>query len=179
MSLKAIVFRIVESLEMIKTLERKLSTLAGMTTNPHTKDEIKRLRGALEVFYGSRDVGAISRARYTVLTEFRCLTQPVKTLIREGMQLDSGHLVPRVSPQNVWCLGESTSFIGGGSTTGSSSLPIAKGPTSLRRVLRDVDAPDRDNLFSADRDRDFPGEHGSQRSAIPADEADLADAPVL
>lgn len=106
--------------DLVTIMNDKLVILENMFANPHTREDINRVRSAMSVFYGSLSLGALNRVRSSQINSLRAIVVPVSTLINEGLQLESGHLIPRKFGPNTARLGSYSTF---GTDGTKSELP--------------------------------------------------------
>eukprot|EP00173_Palmaria_palmata_P001737 Plantae.Rhodophyta-Palmaria_palmata.ctg2006.p1 GENE.Plantae.Rhodophyta-Palmaria_palmata.ctg2006~~Plantae.Rhodophyta-Palmaria_palmata.ctg2006.p1 ORF type:complete len:335 (+),score=48.73 Plantae.Rhodophyta-Palmaria_palmata.ctg2006:152-1006(+) len=125
MSVKAFLIRVDAAQELVLVLDEKIELVQGLFTNPHIKNEIGRIRSAMKVFYGSVSAGGLSRIRCTQLNVLRTLTFPIGTLVNEGVQLETGHIIPRKSGGNSGNLGRCKKFDSDGPALVQERIPLA------------------------------------------------------
>lgn len=125
MGMKSNLLRVDSAWGMMHLIEEKLTVILEMFSNPQMKFEIERARSAMKVFYGSMSMGGLCRLRSSQLSVFRTLIVPVVTLINEGYQLETGHLVPCKTGPNTGELGSLRTFNRAGSVRAVSRIPFA------------------------------------------------------
>jgi hypothetical protein len=149
MAMKASLLRVESVRDVVSVVDDKLRLLQAMFTNPHMQDEIGRARSAMDVFYGSLSCGGLYRVRSSQINVLRGVSVPVATLINEGLQLETGHLIPRKSGPNSKRLGAMRRIDKDGSTHDHGRIPLADMdavPHSAREAVGE-------NLFESARER--------------------------
>lgn len=125
MSVKAFLIRVDAAQDLVLVLDEKIELVQGLFTNPHIKNEIGRIRSAMKVFYGSVSAGGLSRIRCTQLNVLRTLAFPIGILVNEGVQLETGHIIPRKSGGNSGNLGRCRKFGNGAPALVQEQIPLA------------------------------------------------------
>lgn len=110
MSLKAQISRLDKSNDLIKLFNMKMQALQGLIPNPRTKEKVTRMWRATNEFYKCYSNAELNRIRTTILNSLRTISVPVHILIEEGIQYESGYVVPRKSGQYAKKLGYCTVF---------------------------------------------------------------------
>lgn len=125
MAVKVQLLRVDHAKDLARVLDCKLLLIQNMFANPMLKDEIGRTRSAIDVFYGALNCAELDRVRRTLLNSFRLVCVPVSILINEGIQLESGHIIPRKSGANSQRLGSYLRFQKDGSIGLCGKLALA------------------------------------------------------
>jgi Organic solute transport protein 1 len=168
MSLKVQLVRIDNVRQMVSGIDRKLKLLQDIFINAHTKDEIGRTRSAMYVFYGSLSTGELHRIRYAQLNMLRSMRVPVGTLINEGVQLETGHCIPRKNGPSGIALGALQRFRKDGSVAVRDRLAIAAPPGDGKEV---APADQGTNYFEYERESAM-SEDARRRGRVGRDEVD-------
>lgn len=176
MSFKASLLRVDAAQDLVQVIDEKIELVQDLFTNPHMKDEIGRIRSAMKVFYGSVSAGGLNRIRCSQLNTFRTLSFPIGTLVNEGVQLETGHIIPRKSGGNSGNLGQCKKF-GNDVAQKQERIPLADmDPNS--HTLKPVRG---ENVFEHSREQrmsrlsvthapreDYESDCGSQLSVVDA-----------
>lgn len=104
--------------------ENKLRALRDMTKSLALQDDVNRMIGCISEFYGSLNSGELSRMRMSVLSFFRRCHYPVRVLIADGFQSESGHLLAPTNGPNAQNLGAASLYNEDGAITDDYVLPI-------------------------------------------------------
>jgi hypothetical protein len=113
MSVKAQLVRTRDASEIVNFMERKLFVLEDLVKHPRVQAHISHIRRDMKTFYCALPRAELHRARLVQLNILRQMSVPISTLIRENMQLESGHIIPLHSGPNDQKLGATTYFQSG------------------------------------------------------------------
>lgn len=158
--MKANLLRIGSVRDIVTVMNDKLNLLQRLFTNPHMREDISRVRSAMSIFYGSLSDGALSRVRSSQINVLRGIVVPVSTLINEGLQLETGHIVPKKTGPNTSKLGSHFSFAADGTKSEFPRIQLADVDSCM------LEAGGRpvigENIFERGREMELEGQQMRQ-----------------
>lgn len=137
MAVKVQVARLDIPEDILCMVSRKLLLLQQLINDVRLKEEISRKRNAVSLFYLDLSKGDLRRVRNSVLNGLRRVSIPVTMFIDEGLQLASGHVVPRRTGPTAKKLGLLRVF-GAANDTKEERLLLAEAKTSANTASRDA-----------------------------------------